>query len=530
MTRVFSIRSGGTSGLRLGSQRHRFLLVLLLLGSAPGYAGRAYAVPSYEARPAAAEKQRTEPKQADSVRTIFSETLLFSSGNGDWIERSEYAAVGRFLRAAHAHPETGILLIGWADTTGAAAFNRRLSAKRAAAVGRYLVRKGIAAERIRTEGSGEDASLPPDRARRVEMTAFVANAPSAIGNATAVTPAGNIEATAAPAGSTGTPDASAPAGCVKFPPPPQNAEQSAADGVTTPQSEPTEPTAAPESGGAPDATIPAAQSSIVHTPDPPAVRSEQQTAENMQPKTAQAGQPAEQQYERPGLQPKQETAENMQPNTVQAGQPAEQPCERPQPEQTAGCIATDASAYSGREPIPADNALSDQRNPDGGRYLGIKTNLAAWAGTIMNVAADVQVGRHWSVELPVLWCPWFVSDQHAIKTFTIQPEARYWLSKPGAGHFFGVHAHVGWFNVKWNRDRYQDTDRPLLGAGISYGYLLPLGEHWAGEFTLGAGYANMRYDTFYNMDNGARIDTRTKNYWGITRVGISVVYRFNLKK
>lgn len=165
-----------------------------------------------------------------------------------------------------------------------------------------------------------------------------------------------------------------------------------------------------------------------------------------------------------------------------------------------------------------------------GRYLAVKTNLAAWAGTIMNLAADVQVSEHFSVELPVLWCPWYVGSKHAVKTFTIQPEARYWLSKPGVGHFFGVHAHVGWYSVKWKRDRYQDTDRPLLGAGISYGYLLPFNEHWAGEFTLGAGYANMRYDTWYNIDNGARIDTRTKNYWGITRVGLSVVYRFNLKK
>lgn len=165
-----------------------------------------------------------------------------------------------------------------------------------------------------------------------------------------------------------------------------------------------------------------------------------------------------------------------------------------------------------------------------GRYLAVKTNLAAWAGTIMNVAADVQVSEHFSVELPVLWCPWYVGSKHAVKTFTIQPEARYWLSKPGAGHFFGVHAHVGWYSVKWNRDRYQDTGRPLLGAGISYGYLLPFNEHWAGEFTLGAGYANMRYGTYYNMDNGARINTRTKNYWGITRVGLSLVYRFNLKK
>lgn len=199
----------------------------------------------------------------------------------------------------------------------------------------------------------------------------------------------------------------------------------------------------------------------------------------------------------------------------------QQPEQQERPQQTATPPVQEPSAPAATLPTDA--------TPQG-RYLGVKTNLAAWAGTIMNVAVDVEVGRHWSVELPVLWCPWYVSEKHAVKTFTIQPEARYWLSKPGAGHFFGVHAHVGWFNVKWNRDRYQDTDRPLLGAGISYGYLLLFNEHWAGEFTLGAGYANMRYDTFYNMDNGARIDTRTKNYWGITRIGLSVVYRFNLKK
>lgn len=173
---------------------------------------------------------------------------------------------------------------------------------------------------------------------------------------------------------------------------------------------------------------------------------------------------------------------------------------------------------------------SVKATPSSGRYLAVKTNLAAWAGTIINIAADVQVAKHVSIELPVLWCPWQVSDKHAVKTFTIQPEARYWLARPGGGHFFGVHAHAGWFNVRWNRDRYQSTDRPLLGAGIGYGYLLPLGKHWAGEFTLGAGYANTRYDTFYNIGNGARIDTRAKNYWGITRVGVSLVYRFDTNK
>ncbi|MBP8872460.1 MAG: DUF3575 domain-containing protein, partial [Bacteroides sp.] len=74
--------------------------------------------------------------------------------------------------------------------------------------------------------------------------------------------------------------------------------------------------------------------------------------------------------------------------------------------------------------------------------------------------------------------------------------------------------------------RYQSEQYPLLGAGISYGYKLPFSEHWGAEFTLGAGYANMKYNTYYNIENGAKLDTRKRNYWGITRVGASLIYRF----
>lgn len=168
-----------------------------------------------------------------------------------------------------------------------------------------------------------------------------------------------------------------------------------------------------------------------------------------------------------------------------------------------------------------------QTPTDTSRYVALKTNVAGWAGTMLNIAADVQVSRHVSLELPVVWCPWHIGNRRSARAFALQPEARWWLSMPGEGHFFGVHAHAAWYNVRWKDDRYQDAGRPLLGAGLSYGYLLPLGNRWAGEFTLGAGYANMRYDTFYNIAGGARIDTRTRHYWGITRIGISLVYRFN---
>lgn len=464
MVNIFSITFVRIFGLLHWSSGHNFIAVLLLAGSMFCPANRAYAAPL----PATAQKQRMQQEEPDSVRTLFSGTLLFSPNNGDWIERSEYTAVGRFLRMAQAHPETEIRLTGWADTTGMATFNRQLSAKRAAAVGRYLVRKGIAADRIRTEGLGEDlAAATPREARRVEMRGVIT--PPRTGNAAS--------------------------------------EPSDSPNDNGSSAEPKQPvTASPAAGasqaGAAQTTSLATNASAWHIEADTTARS----AAGVQTASADG---------------KSSTA------TCAAVKLASEDSTR------------QTSAAPDRFSIPS-RSVSDDKHAAGepfvpapsssGRYVAVKTNLAAWAGTILNVAADVQIGRHWSVELPVLWCPWFVSDRHAVKTFTIQPEARFWLAHPGKGHFFGIHAHVGWFNVRWNRDRYQDTDRPLLGAGISYGYLLPFSEHWAGEFTLGAGYSNMKYDTYYNIDNGARIDTRTKNYWGITRIGISVVYRFNLKK
>lgn len=160
------------------------------------------------------------------------------------------------------------------------------------------------------------------------------------------------------------------------------------------------------------------------------------------------------------------------------------------------------------------------------RFMALKTNIAYDALAVANLAFEIQCSKHISVELPVMFSGWDVSSEHAVRTFAIQPEGRWWLKAAGAGHFFGVHAHMALFNVKWDENRYQDTGRPLLGAGVSYGYKLPFSRHWGAEFTLGAGYANMKYDTYYNIDNGAKIETKSRNYWGITRVGLSLSYQF----
>lgn len=189
------------------------------------------------------------------------------------------------------------------------------------------------------------------------------------------------------------------------------------------------------------------------------------------------------------------------------------------------CLTATVSAYSQEKKKPRAQT-STQPAKKSTRYIALKTNVPFLAVAVQNLALEVQLHKHISLDLPVMWSISDIEREHALRTVALQPEARWWLKSAGTGHFFGLHAHVAWFNAKWEDDRYQTEKRPLLGAGISYGYKLPLSAHWGAEFNLGAGYANMQYNTYYNIENGAKLDTRNSHYWGITRAGISLVYRF----
>lgn len=163
------------------------------------------------------------------------------------------------------------------------------------------------------------------------------------------------------------------------------------------------------------------------------------------------------------------------------------------------------------------------------RFLGVKTNLLFLAGTIANVGFEYEFAPKWSVDLPIYYSPYDLSDTRKIRVLATQPEVRYWLSKAGEGHYFGVHGHIAGFNVAINdHGRYQDPERPLWGFGLGYGYAINFGatKNWGLEFNLGLGFANYEYEAFYNRPNGQVFRTGEDWYWGVTRAGISLTYKW----
>ena len=163
-------------------------------------------------------------------------------------------------------------------------------------------------------------------------------------------------------------------------------------------------------------------------------------------------------------------------------------------------------------------------------FVGIKTNLLYDIASVTNVSVELGFAKHYSVELLGTFSPWdYGRETLQFRTAILQPEFRYWFSEGWTRHFVGLHAHLGWYNIApGGKVRYQDHNgnSPLVGVGLSYGYVVPFTSHWGAEFSVGAGYAYLLYDKFYNIHNGAQFGTGEKHYFGLTKLGASIYYRF----
>lgn len=199
------------------------------------------------------------------------------------------------------------------------------------------------------------------------------------------------------------------------------------------------------------------------------------------------------------------------------------------PADSAVAVAPEAdSAVAGVPAVDSGKTVSGRKKSsftwESSRWW-LKTNLPFYALVVPNLAVEVRLADQWSLDIPVFYSPYTVARNYRYRVFALQPSARYWL-KPGMkGHFFGVHLLGGMFNISVDeRNRYQDTDG-MWGAGLDYGYALKFSKHWGMEFNIGVGYIWTRYDTFYNVENGISWDTSIANYLGITRLGISLIYK-----
>lgn len=180
-----------------------------------------------------------------------------------------------------------------------------------------------------------------------------------------------------------------------------------------------------------------------------------------------------------------------------------------------------------------ETIVTDQQLPP----FGIKTNLLYDATGSFNLGVKFRTSYKTSLDISGNWNPWTFSNNRKWKHILVQPEFRLWTRETFNGHFFGLHTHYAYYNVghlpNGPFSSYMANHRSegwLAGAGISYGYRWNFSRNWGMEATIGAGYAYMNYKKYECGTCGEKLGSNTKNYFGPTKAGITLIYSFGGKK
>lgn len=176
------------------------------------------------------------------------------------------------------------------------------------------------------------------------------------------------------------------------------------------------------------------------------------------------------------------------------------------------------------------------------QVVGLKTNLLSDIALSPSLGVEIGLAPKWSLDLSGQINAWTLKRNgrdHKWKHVLVQPEARYWFCQRFAGHFVGLHAiggiyNVGnlnipmdflGFNLRVLKDkRFQGW---TAGAGVAYGYAWPVHKHWNIEAEIGVGWMYTRFDEYPCLPCGNAIkEDVVRNYVGPTKLAVNVEYLF----
>jgi hypothetical protein len=180
------------------------------------------------------------------------------------------------------------------------------------------------------------------------------------------------------------------------------------------------------------------------------------------------------------------------------------------------------------EDLQAQTDVADIQSPvseDFGKFF-LRTNLLYWAVATPNLGMEWRLSKSTGILLNGTFSHWVWSGedkQH--RTWLVQPEIRRYFGE-SRQWFAGIEGHAGGFNFKFGDTGYQGD---AFGGGITGGYHLQLNKHFGMDFSLGAGYTRLIYDTYYrSKDVMVRRNSGVKKHvFAPTQAGVSIIWNLD---
>ncbi len=171
-------------------------------------------------------------------------------------------------------------------------------------------------------------------------------------------------------------------------------------------------------------------------------------------------------------------------------------------------------------------------------YMALKTNMLYDALLVPNVGVEFYLGKNFSAAANWMYAWWNTNTHHRYwRVYGGDIGLRYWFgreakAKPLTGHHIGLYGTAVTYDFKIGRRGYMGGepggtlfDKCHYGAGIEYGYSLPVARRLNIDFTLGLGYLGGKYYEYLHIDDCYVWQaTKSRRYFGPTKAEVSLVW------
>ncbi|WP_302285736.1 DUF3575 domain-containing protein [Bacteroides clarus] len=163
--------------------------------------------------------------------------------------------------------------------------------------------------------------------------------------------------------------------------------------------------------------------------------------------------------------------------------------------------------------------------------FAVKTNLLFDAALMPNIEVEVPIGKRWSLNGEYMFPWWLINDdRYCLQVLMGGLEVRYWPGRRSGrdvltGHFLGLYAGGGKYDLQWDKNGYQGEF--FIAAGVSYGYAHSIARNLRLEYNIGIGMLRTDYRHYHSRDNHQTLlwqENGEYTWLGPTKLKISLVW------
>lgn len=162
-------------------------------------------------------------------------------------------------------------------------------------------------------------------------------------------------------------------------------------------------------------------------------------------------------------------------------------------------------------------------------YMAFKTNMLYDLAAIPNIGVEFNLGKGWSIGADWAYT-WWKNDNKAFywRVYGGEIDIRKYFGKqakerPLSGHHVGLYGQG--LTYDFDLGKTGIISKFSYGAGVEYGYSLPVAKSLNIDFGVGFGYLGGEYKVYDPMDSCyVWKETRQRHWFGPTRAEVSLVW------